>query len=252
MKNLILYILFVIFIICLPSLCFSAQIFLKDGTIIIGKIIEQSESLIKVETQFGLIKLKTDSVSKIIFNDVQRKKIQYSQKWNSVGVLIGLNNFSSVGLHESYGRICYCGILHTIVLDKRTLFETSVKYTNKKSKIITNTKLNIIPISAKYKHILFKYQDLYPYLFIGTSYNWVWITSKKPFLISNSTDNIKKYSQNDRGFGVNSGIGTYLFLQSFSIYGEIEYSYSFLGNSKIGRLGNIGGLNFIIAITYNF
>lgn len=230
--------------IILPSLCFAEKIYLKDGTIIFGKILEQNKNEIVIETKFGVLKVKKDLVLKIIYTDPKISKFKFGQKEQSLGVLLGLKYPSNSGFQDQYGiRLAYGGLFSFFVGNKTEL-EIMATYSSKKPKILKNTKFTSIPVLVRIKRILWQRGQIIPYLGLGVAYYFSKIKASQPFLENLGQPEDQKFSQTERGFGINFGIGTYIFLQTFTLFLEIEYAYTFLGNPHIGRFGNIGGFNF--------
>ncbi len=251
MKKIIFYIIVITFAISINSKCFPEQIYLKDGTQLEGRIIKQSENLIALETKFGRIVLERDVIKKIIFK-TRRGRVEFGQKWNSIGLMMGYKIFTSTGMYDFYATTFQTGASYTAFISDRSIAELSIGYSNKKSKIINNIRFINVPLSLNYKHILFQYHKQYPFFCVGTSYNWVWIKAKSPFANINLEKDYKKFIQKDSGFGLITGIGTYLYLQPFLFKWEFKYSHTFIGDNRKGRLGNIGGLNFNFSVQYNF
>lgn len=236
----------------LSSVALGEKVYLRDGTVIVGQIVKQTANLIYIQTKLGKLKIEKSQVVKIIFSKTENSKFEFGEKWVSVGLAIGRELPTDTSLRELYGDAFVFQMLFSYFAGKKDELELIVAYSKRQSELLDMTNLKKIPFFVRYKRIFGGQTRFFPYWAIGGSYTYA--TVQTSGIVENLADMepAEEFTQTDKGFGINSAIGSYLFLQDFTLFGEIEYEYTFLGRPKVGRLGNVGGMGISIGTKINF
>ena len=110
-------------VIALPSLCLAEKIYLEDGTVILGKIIEETKTDIVVETKVGVLKIKKELVLKVAYTGSASSRIPFGQSGGqSGGVMFGFKYPSRSGFRDLYGISFAFGGLYSFFVDQKHQF----------------------------------------------------------------------------------------------------------------------------------
>jgi len=104
------FILFTFSILFLMSITINAEIiYLKDGTKIIGKILNMNDKEVTIETDIGILKIERDKISSIQYEDESKKEDKKNQEESDLLYELRINklrnrkNFDLIGITSAWG-----------------------------------------------------------------------------------------------------------------------------------------------------